>query len=64
VAFWFGRFDVKRKMVTIEEKNTDIVGATSSIFDEESGHFSSQKSVKIKRHRYMNTSIENETMKQ
>ncbi len=44
--------DVQRKMVNIEKKNADIVIAMASIFDEDSGYFSPQKAVEIKRHEY------------
>lgn len=48
----FGRFNVMRKMVVIEEGNVGIAVATARLHDEYSGHFSPQKSVKIKRHGY------------
>jgi len=39
-------------MVNIEKKNTGIAVAMASIFDEDSGYFSPQKAVKIKRYEY------------
>lgn len=52
----FDRFDVQGKMNNVEEENAGIAGTMPSRklsgFDEESGHFPSQKVVKINRHGY------------
>ena len=51
-TFWFGRFDVVGKMVQIEETNVGIAYVLARLGDEDMGHFSPQKSARIKRTGY------------
>ncbi len=57
-TFWFGRFDVKEKMIHIEEANAGIAKATARLDDKDMEHFFSQESTKIKRVRYKPSSPE------
>jgi len=43
--FWFGRFDVKRKMVHVEEANAGI--ATARLDDKEMSHFSCRNRLRL-----------------
>src|SRR5690606_27083759 len=54
-TFWFDRFDVAGKMLQIEETNVGIAYVLARLGDEDMGHFSPQKSARIKRTGYIIT---------